>query len=231
MLTTTPPLDANGNYHSHLSDATGNVPRVSQTSEGFRPPQQARSRASLQKVLTAAEQVLAEQGLESFTVAAVASQAGISVGTIYRRFDGKEQLLHAVKDRLLTQLETNVRDALRSASPDLRSLFTAFVAALAQTFADHDRIFPELLDAQRSDARDRGLAALSAIQDALLEALPPDDASDVKMAARTIIGACVHRAATCRFWPDERSWKTWAEEATEMALTYLTSPAAPPARM
>ncbi|WP_336160657.1 TetR/AcrR family transcriptional regulator [Amycolatopsis sp. VC5-11] len=206
---------------------------MSETSEGFRPPQQARSRAALQRLLTAAEQVLAEQGLESFTVAAVASQAGMSVGTIYRRFDGKEQLLHAVKDRLLTQLETSVRDALRSAPPDLRSIFTAFVAALAQTFEEHDGIFPELLDAQRSDGRDRGLAALSAIQDALLEALPLSsaDVENLKMAARTIIGACVHRAATSRFWPDDRPWETWAEEAAEMALAYLTSPPTGPARM
>lgn len=206
---------------------------MSETSEGFRPPQQARSRAALQKLLTAAEQVLAEQGLESFTVAAVASQAGMSVGTIYRRFDGKEQLLHAVKDRLLTQLETSVRDALRSAPPDLRSIFTAFVAALAQTFEEHDGIFPELLDAQRSDGRDRGLAALSAIQDALLEALPLSSAEveNLKMAARTIIGACVHRAATSRFWPDDRPWETWAEEAAEMALAYLSSPPTGPARM
>ncbi|MGW4394854.1 TetR/AcrR family transcriptional regulator [Amycolatopsis nivea] len=206
---------------------------MSETSEGFRPPQQARSRAALQKLLTAAEQVLAEQGLESFTVAAVASQAGMSVGTIYRRFDGKEQLLHAVKDRLLTQLETSVRDALRSAPPDLRSIFTAFVAALAQTFAEHDGIFPELLDAQHSDGRDRGLAALSAIQDALLEALQlsPSEVENLKMAARTIIGACVHRAATSRFWPDDRPWETWAEEAAEMALAYLTSPPGGPARM
>ncbi|ATY14921.1 TetR/AcrR family transcriptional regulator [Amycolatopsis sp. AA4] len=206
---------------------------MSQPSEGFRPPQQARSRAALRKLLTAAEQVLAEQGLESFTVAAVAAQAGMSVGTIYRRFDGKEQLLHAVKDRLLTQLEGNVLAALRAASPDLRSTFTAFVAALARTFEEHDRIFPELLDAQRSDARDRGLAALSAIQDALLEALPlsPAEAESVKMAARTIIGACVHRAATSRFWPDDRPWETWAEEAAEMALAYLTSVPTAPARM
>ncbi|WP_134665212.1 MULTISPECIES: TetR/AcrR family transcriptional regulator [unclassified Amycolatopsis] len=206
---------------------------MSETSEGFRPPQQARSRAALQRLLTAAEQVLAEQGLESFTVAAVASQAGMSVGTIYRRFDGKEQLLHAVKDRLLTQLETSVRDALRSAPPDLRSIFTAFVAALAQTFEEHDGIFPELLGAQRSDGRDRGLAALSAIQDALLEALPLSSAEveNLKMAARTIIGACVHRAATSRFWPDDRPWETWAEEAAEMALAYLTSPPTGPARM
>lgn len=206
------------------------MPQVSQPSEGFRPPQQARSRASLQKVLTAAEHVLAEQGLESFTVAAVAAQAGMSVGTIYRRFEGKEQPLYAVKDQLLTQLETSVRDALHSAAPDLHSTFRAFVTALAQTFANHDRIFPELLDAQRSDGRDRGLAALSAIQDALLEALPSlPDPDGAKMAARTIIGACVHRAATCRFWPDDQSWTSWSEQASKMALAYLTSPAAAPA--
>ncbi|MFB9924950.1 TetR/AcrR family transcriptional regulator [Amycolatopsis halotolerans] len=210
---------------------------MSQTSEGFRPPQQARSRASLQKVLAAAERVLAEQGLESFTVAEVAAQAGMSVGAIYRRFEGKEQLLYAVKDQLLTELETTVRDALHAATPGLRPIFDAFVAALAQTFQEHDRIFPELLDAQRSDGRDRGLAALSAIQDALLEALAPflADTGGLEMAARTIIGACIHRAATCRFWPDDRSWTTWAEEVAEMALAYLASPAADsppgPARM
>ncbi|MFD2466224.1 TetR/AcrR family transcriptional regulator [Amycolatopsis silviterrae] len=206
---------------------------MSQNSEGFRPPQQARSRASLQKVLTAAEQVLAEQGLDSFTVAEVAARAGMSVGTIYRRFDGKEQLLYAVKDQLLTQLETSVRDALTSASPGLRSTFTAFVAALARTFAEHDRIFPELLDAQRSDGRDRGLSALSEIQAALREAAAPylTEPAGLEMAARTIIGACIHRAATCRFWPDDQSWPSWAEEAAEMALAYLTSPAADPARV
>ncbi|MFE3175061.1 TetR/AcrR family transcriptional regulator [Amycolatopsis sp. NPDC059090] len=202
---------------------------MSEISEGFRPPQQARSRASLQKVLAAAEKVLAVQGLESFTVAAVATQAGMSVGAIYRRFEGKEQLLYAVKDQLLSQLEVAVRDALRSAPPDLRSIFDAFVAALARTFQEHDRIFPELLDAQRSDGRDRGLAALSAIQDALLEAVSSlTESSEARMAARTIIGACVHRAATSRFWPDDRSWETWAAEAAEMALAYLTSPAAAP---
>ncbi|MGV9292762.1 TetR/AcrR family transcriptional regulator [Amycolatopsis sp. NPDC003676] len=203
---------------------------MSQTSEGFRPPQQARSRASLQKVLAAAERVLAEQGLESFTVAEVAAQAGMSVGAIYRRFEGKEQLLYAVKDQLLTELEATVRDALQTAAPGLRPIFDAFVAALAKTFQEHDRIFPELLDAQRSDGRDRGLAALSAIQGALLEALAPflAETDGVEMAARTIIGACIHRAATCRFWPDDRSWATWAEEVAEMALAYLSSPAAAP---
>jgi len=43
------------------------------------------------------------------------------------------------------------------------------------------------------------------------------------MAARTIIGSCVHRAATSRFWDDGLSWDRWAAETTEMTLAYLTS--------
>ncbi|KZB86990.1 TetR/AcrR family transcriptional regulator [Amycolatopsis regifaucium] len=198
--------------------------------QGFRPPQQARSRASLQKVLAAAEHVLAEGGIEEFTIAAVAEQAGMSVGAIYRRFAGKEQLLYAVKDQLLGQLEATVSEALRSSAPTLSELVGAFTHALARTFTHHGRIFPELLDGQRADGRERGLEALAAVQRALLEAAHPcieeihrrDPALAIRMAARTIIGSCVHRAATCRFWSDDLSWTTWATETTEMTLAYLT---------
>lgn len=199
---------------------------------GFRAPQQARSRESLQKVLAAAEHVLAGQGHEQFTLAAVAERAGMSVGTIYRRFSGKEQLLHAVKDQLLGRLEAGVGEALRSPGPGLGDVVGAFTRALAETFAAHDRIFPELLDGQRADGRERGLRALAGIQQALVEAAGPclgevrraDPALAVRTTARTVIGSCVHRAATCRFWPDDLTWSTWATETTRLALAYLTSP-------
>jgi AcrR family transcriptional regulator len=199
---------------------------------GFRPPQQARSRESLQKVLAAAEHVLAARGHEEFTLAAVAERAGMSVGTIYRRFSGKDQLLYAVKDQLLARLETGVGEALRASGPGLSEVVGAFTGALAMTFAGHVRIFPELLDGQRADGRDRGLQALAAIQQALVEAVHPwlaeirrpDAALAVRTTARTVIGSAVHRAATARFWPDGLTWRTWATETTAMALTYLTSP-------
>lgn len=209
------------------------MPPVSQPSAepGFRPPQQARSRESLQKVLAAAEQVLAG-GIEEFTVGAVAERAGLSVGAIYRRFAGKDQLLYAVKDQLLGELEAAVGEALSASAAELDEVVAAFTRALARTFAEHDRIFPELLDAQRADGRDRGLAALAAIQRVFVDAVGPclaevrreDREEAVRMAARTIIGACVHRAATCRFWSDGRSWTAWAAEAAAMALAYLRSP-------
>ncbi|UUV30295.1 TetR/AcrR family transcriptional regulator [Amycolatopsis roodepoortensis] len=198
---------------------------------GFRPPQQARSRESLRKVLAAAEHVLAGQGFEEFTVAAVAERAGMSVGAIYRRFDGKNQLLYAVKDELLGRLETGVRDALGSAEPGLGGVVGAFTQGLAGTFARHDRIFSELLDGQRAEGRDRGLQALATIQRDFVEAARPcfgevrrpDAERAIRMMSRTVIGSCVHRAASGRFWPDGLSWDVWASETTEMALAYLVS--------
>ncbi|MEV7549856.1 TetR/AcrR family transcriptional regulator [Amycolatopsis sp. NPDC089917] len=200
--------------------------------QGFRPPQQARSRESLQKVLAAAEHVLAVQGIEEFTVGVVAEQAGMSVGAIYRRFSGKNQLLYAVKDQLLGQLETGVGEALRAASPGLAGIVGAFVQALADTFARHDRIFPELLDNQRAEGRDRGLQALATIQGDFVDSarlcVGAGQEQAVSMVARTIIGSCVHRAASGRFWPDGLTWDEWATETTGMALAYLASPGGGP---
>ncbi|MDA3630099.1 TetR/AcrR family transcriptional regulator [Saccharopolyspora sp. WRP15-2] len=198
---------------------------------GFRPPQQARSRESLQKVLTSAEHVLSTGGIDEFTVAAVAEHAGVSVGAIYRRFTGKEQLLKAVKDDLLKQLETGVAEALRAASPGLRGAIGAFTDAMARTFSGRTRAFPELLGGQPAEGVERGLQALETIQRALVESAEPylddvaqhDPRNAVRFAARSIIGSCVHRAATCQSWPDGLSWQAWADATTEMAMTYLAS--------
>ncbi|MEB3370207.1 TetR/AcrR family transcriptional regulator [Saccharopolyspora mangrovi] len=193
----------------------------------FRPPQQARSRESLQKVLASAEHVLSVGGIDDFTIAAVAEHAGVSVGAIYRRFTGKEQLLAAVKDQLLEQLETDVAEALRAADRDLRGVVEAFTRAMADAFAGHTRAFPELLSGQSAEGAERGLRALDTVQRAFVEAVEPhvdgSDPQDVRFTARTIIGSCVHRAASCRAWPDGLSWPVWRSRTAEMALTYLTS--------
>ena len=162
-------------------------------------------------MLAAAEYVLARHGHEEFTIGAVADWTGLSVGAIYRRFAGKDQLL--------TRLETNVAEALGESGP--HDVVAAFTRALADTFAAHDRIFPELLDGQRADGRERGLQALATIQQAFVEAA--GDSKAVRMTARTVIGACVHRAATCGYWPDGLDWTTWAAETTELALAYLAA--------
>ena len=68
------------------------------------PPQQARSRETLNRLLDAAEMLLAEGGLDAATVPGIADRAGVSVGVVYRRFPDKDALLRAVCLRFFGRL-------------------------------------------------------------------------------------------------------------------------------
>lgn len=77
-----------------------------------RPPQQARSQETLDRILDAAEALVAEKGFEDATVAEVARRAGSSVGAFYARFRDKEGLLYALYERYLEQAVATADDAL-----------------------------------------------------------------------------------------------------------------------
>ena len=62
----------------------------------IRPPQQARSQETLERLLDAAETLVAEKGFDDTPVAEVARRAGSSVGAFYTRFPDKDALLHAL---------------------------------------------------------------------------------------------------------------------------------------
>jgi len=68
-----------------------------------RAPQQARSQETLDRILDAAEGLVAEKGFEDTTVADVVARAGSSVGAFYTRFRDKEGLLFALYERYLAQ--------------------------------------------------------------------------------------------------------------------------------
>jgi AcrR family transcriptional regulator len=65
-------------------------------SPAHRPPQQARSRASLRRLLDAADTVLARHGLDGATLPRIAKQARLSPASVYRRFRDKDALMAAV---------------------------------------------------------------------------------------------------------------------------------------
>lgn len=75
-------------------------------------PRQERSRRSMAQILAAAETVWTRDGPDGFTIAAITEESGISIGGLYSRFNGKQGLVRAVKDRLLTRLEHDVAERL-----------------------------------------------------------------------------------------------------------------------
>lgn len=63
------------------------------------PPKQARSQARLERMLDAAELVIAERGFEQAPVAEIMAKAGSSVGLFYQRFKSKDDLLRCLMAR------------------------------------------------------------------------------------------------------------------------------------
>ncbi len=68
-----------------------------------RPPRQARSQETLERILDAAEVLVTEKGFDDTPVAEVVRRAGSSVGAFYTRFKDKDGLLHALYDRYFEQ--------------------------------------------------------------------------------------------------------------------------------
>lgn len=59
-------------------------------------PRQGRARATVEAILTAAEQLTRERGIEDWTTNHVAERAGASIGSLYQYFPSKESLLTAL---------------------------------------------------------------------------------------------------------------------------------------
>lgn len=70
-------------------------------------PQQQRSRQMVDNLIEATARTIAKHGLDGTTTPLIAETAGVSVGSLYQYFDGKEALIAALLDKLardVTQL-------------------------------------------------------------------------------------------------------------------------------
>lgn len=68
-----------------------------------RPPQQARSQQTLDRLLDAAVALVSEKGFDDTPVAEIARRADSSVGAFYSRFSDKDALLNALNERFLAE--------------------------------------------------------------------------------------------------------------------------------
>jgi len=78
----------------------------------LRPPRQARSRESRERVLDAFAAMLAEQPFEKITIAALARRARVAVTSIYARFDDKRALVLALHERHFEETMRHTADLL-----------------------------------------------------------------------------------------------------------------------
>lgn len=126
-------------------------------------PQQARSRAMVERIVDAARIVLVRDGYESFTTNRVADQANVSPGSLYQYFPDKSALVTEVMNRWSAEISDRVAASLAGAGPvdvrdpgSVRSIADALLAAL-EADAGLLRIVWEELPAVRHRAAQHAL--------------------------------------------------------------------------
>lgn len=75
------------------------------TAQIMAKPQQKRSEASLEKILTAARKLISEGGFDDASITDIVAEAGLSVGAFYARFKDKDALFHIVQIKTLDDLQ------------------------------------------------------------------------------------------------------------------------------
>jgi AcrR family transcriptional regulator len=126
-------------------------------------PQEKRSR-----LLLAAGEVFAREGLDA-PMPAIAAAAGAGIGSVYRQFSSKRELLAALVVERLGDAEDGAKDALASAAGPWLAL-TALLWTLAERQAG-DRVFAEAMATVSEDlAVHRALESTTATLERLLAA-------------------------------------------------------------
>lgn len=97
-----------------------------------REPQQARSRARVERLLQAADQVLSTEGYEALTVRRIAADAGVPIGTLYQFFPDKQAVVDALALRYVAEFSALVHELVASAERErwadpVRAVLDAFV--------------------------------------------------------------------------------------------------------
>jgi AcrR family transcriptional regulator len=197
-------------------------------------PQQERSRAALRKIVSAAAAVIVAKGLQGFSMADVAAEAGMPIGSIYRRFRGKEDLILAIKLDATSRIEDAVTQRLGALTfSDIDDLVTKYALATAQAFAKdealHRFLFSQSAESSRLDeiGNEGRLRIFDLYQMALLPLLHGVAARRrdllIQVSFQIIASALLTKARGVNPSLNALSWNEVAKEFGEAAARYLAA--------
>lgn len=185
--------------------------------------------------MKAAELVLSEVGLEGFTMTTIAERAEVSVGGLYRRFSDKQELLRALKDRVMARLEEKLASEMEASPPQLDEVVNRLVNELSHHFAGNARVWDAFFNPTVHDPEmaQRGADGLTRLYQAFrLAALRdrehivhknPEHALSLtfEMVTAPIIRRT--RPISQTYMPGVLDWEEFTDELVRAALAYLTS--------
>lgn len=209
------------------------------------PAVQARSQHTRDRLLDAAEALLAAGGLEAATVPGIARKARVAVGSVYRRFPDKDAVLQSVYERFFTRSVRTNREALaedRWRHVALPEMVRSLLDGMVRGYNAHGALLAALMryaDAHpdprfRAHAEELRSEAFAGIRRLLLsrraEIGHPDPEQAVEFLFVTLGLALKGFLLNRDRLGAAISWPRISTELTRMALEYLRAAPSPPHR-
>lgn len=191
-------------------------------------PKQSRSRATWEAILTAAAQVLVQEGVDRATTNRIAERAGVSIGSLYQYFPNKAAILTAIVDRHIDDMLGMLgRATIELADRPLADAVRHYVAAVIEVHKLHPelhRVLSGQLGRLGSDAKLSEMTARAhALVRGYLELRKHElRAVDIDMAAWILVvsvDALIHEATNNA--PERLATPAFASEVCQLVLRYL----------
>lgn len=191
-------------------------------------PRQARSKATVDTILEATTRVLVKQGFDGLSTNAVATAAGVSIGSLYQYFPNKEALVSALIDRHMEDMNAAILAELtRVAKLPLAEAARGVIELTIKAHAidpELHRVLTEQVPRIGKLARLRELDEICHRMVAGLLSARKDELAirDPDLAAFILVStieAIVHRAAL--LYPSKLRDPRLVEEATVLVTRYL----------
>jgi len=192
---------------------------------------QARSRATVGALVEATARILVREGFDKASTNRIAEVAGVSVGSLYQYFPGKEALVAAVIERHQQEIMQVVRDELAEAANQpieqgVRTLVAVAVKAhridpkLHRVLAEQ---IPPVGRLERVETFNRDNYALfKAYLDRHREEIRPADLGLAAFVCVTSIEALTHTAVLHDLVASDEATEALVDEATRLVVGYLT---------
>jgi AcrR family transcriptional regulator len=209
------------------------------TTPRFRPPQQTRSQATLDRILDAAEDVLEQKSFSEATLAEIMDRAGVTVGAFYRRFPDKDALLHLLDNRIFDELHDVAQSALGDAKWEgatVPQIVHEFTATTVRLYKARRGLLRSLFLRARTDpvimqsARDVNAHYVDRLRTLLLargdQLRHPSPERAVELGFMVLVGALRETVLFGEVWPNPQGVVDdgLAKELARVYLAYLGAP-------
>jgi AcrR family transcriptional regulator len=199
-------------------------------------PQQDRSKASLERMLAAARELMLERGSEEFTLQEVSQRGNVSIGSIYLRFESKDNLVRSViseADHDIAAAEDTMFEDLQSNCSTLGEFVPLFVESYAEVLRTKAPLLRLSMERASFDplvsghGKARANAAAAAATAAMLvyenEIAGPDQKTKAESAFHVIFATLARRLSlgSTAESVEQNDWELLKRELGKMCLAYL----------